>query len=389
MCNSTAWSSMLEQMRDWELQNSMPHVLAMQEHHLKESDIPRARLQTVDLGFRMLFTAALPTQFGTRAGVAIGARTYVGRQSVPSPEEACLDGRVCAAKFNLGVPGGVTIISVYLTPGATMEVTRNELHALLHMVRRTEGPWIVCGDWNQAPHQLREWRFAEAAGGELHHTSLPTCTAGVGRVLDYFLIAHELSPLVLSLERIEDSITTPHWAVRLTLRRTKAEDQVRVRRKKCKFPEHRPCGPLRWQPLPVWKESLEQPCLASCWKEWSLAAEDWLQGALDMSESSAAWSHRGKGPEYRERLENDAPSLRWALRACHKDLQMRLEPLVLAGVWWTVGGVIHEVAFEAKGRAAAMIDLVTARAKQEARASALQGAAKWRDWVHHSMAGGA
>eukprot|EP00971_Amphidinium_carterae_P176227 3493176-Amphidinium_carterae.2 len=43
----------------------------------------------------------------------------------------------------------------------------------------------------------------------------------------------------------ENSFSTPHWAVKLT--------------------------------LPQWKESLDQPCLATCWKEWSLAAEDWLR----------------------------------------------------------------------------------------------------------------
>eukprot|EP00971_Amphidinium_carterae_P098778 1953488-Amphidinium_carterae.1 len=74
--------------------------------------------------------------------------------------------------------------------------------------------------------------FAEAAGGIIHHTAKPTCTAGVGRVLDYFLVEHGLSSLVVSLERMEDTLTTPHWPIKLTLRRPLPEDHVLVRRKK-------------------------------------------------------------------------------------------------------------------------------------------------------------
>eukprot|EP00971_Amphidinium_carterae_P352078 6492414-Amphidinium_carterae.2 len=423
-CNSTVWNSMVEQLEDWESQQCMPHLLAMQEHHLEDKAIPAASLTAARLGVRMLFESAIPAKVRTHAGAAVGAKAFIGRMRLPPPEEECLRGRVCAGKFNIGIPGGITVISIYLTACADVSTTRNELHALLHYVRLVEGPWIVCGDWNLTPQQLRQWSFAEAAGGEIHHTKHATCKAGIGRVLDYFLVARELSDLIVSVERLEESLVSPHWAVRMTLRRTKPEDHARVRRKKCQFPEVQPIGPLRWQPLPEWRENLVQHNLGSCWREWSLAAEDWLQGALDQPPQSAAWSHRGKGPEFRlvplatilqrrthpritsqalawrrllvvleriqkERTQQDMPSYDWAMRACHAQLQQRLEPLVLAGAWWTVCDLVHQVAFASSDTAARTLELVRIRTGKESQASARSGALSWKAWVQESMIGGA
>eukprot|EP00971_Amphidinium_carterae_P220486 4377072-Amphidinium_carterae.2 len=56
----TAWTSMIDQLRDWEYQDDMPHRVAVQEHHLEAHKIPAATMEAAAVGLRMLYTTAIP-----------------------------------------------------------------------------------------------------------------------------------------------------------------------------------------------------------------------------------------------------------------------------------------------------------------------------------------
>eukprot|EP00971_Amphidinium_carterae_P200697 3982542-Amphidinium_carterae.2 len=67
------------------------------------------------------------------------------------------------------------------------------------------------------PARMRQLHFEEVIGATIHAPEVRTCTSGVGRTLDYFVVCDELEHLVQSVTVLEHSITSPHLIVRMTM----------------------------------------------------------------------------------------------------------------------------------------------------------------------------
>ena len=82
------------------------------------------------------------------------------------------------------------------------------------------GPWIAMGDWNMEPKDLVQGGWLETVSGKVAATSAATCAGGAGAVLDCFVLSEAMAHLVQQIKVVDNSPTTPHSPVSLTLTAT-------------------------------------------------------------------------------------------------------------------------------------------------------------------------
>eukprot|EP00971_Amphidinium_carterae_P154620 3066121-Amphidinium_carterae.3 len=200
-CNSTTWSSWVaqwEHIREVLPADQWPHYVALQEHHLAHSSIADAQHAM----------ATLPSRGkGTRAGVAAGARPWIGQRPLPLTLHK-LRGRVCAINGT----------------GCN-----------------------TCGDFQRELEVLRHWGVPQCLGGVIRAPAEPTCiTARSASTIDAFIVATELEPLITAVRSLECVTTRPHVPILLHLSTTQGTAPVWTRRIKKQFPGQLPIGPVNF-----------------------------------------------------------------------------------------------------------------------------------------------
>eukprot|EP00971_Amphidinium_carterae_P325349 6455580-Amphidinium_carterae.4 len=343
----------------------------------------------------MSFTPALATRgHGTSAGVAVGARPWIGRMPIRL-ELNKLVGRVSATKYSGLLKGGFTLLSVYLTVGLTPQDALTEWAELAHIVRNLRGPWILCGYLQREPATLTEWGIPQCLGGIIKCLAQPTCfSPHRSSRIDAFIVATELEPMVQNVSCLPCAITRPHVPIILTL-----EDEKAV--------------------------MLFGPDESRSWLQWAETAEQWLCMAHNI-EPTAAWLGRGRGLTFRRttvqhlastrrpprttaaarawrRLEHVCDVIvaahrsprtkwhqtyRWALRVT-TSIADALNPLLLMNEWWTPHTITQALVNLLPEHTWALRKAISDRSQDEWTSSARAGMQAWHDWARQACLGGA
>ena len=125
------------------------------------------------------------------------------------------------------------------------------------------------------PKDLAQAGWLDTVNGKVAATSAATCARGAGAVLDYIVLSEAMAHLVQQVKVVDNSPTTPHSPVCLTLKATSWGHRVLARRRPKPFPTQVPVGPRRQEEQFEWTWAAEEnPAdLELAWLEWLRAAE--------------------------------------------------------------------------------------------------------------------
>ena len=279
--------------------DTIPHsdFWALQETHASGQErLAAMKRWARKRGWAAHFQAAEETGLhsaANRGGVALVGPLHISTE-VPASFDATMDdaafmapagvqrpldylrSRILARHFHAMLKGGVTLVTVYLEPGIKASgLNLWMLEALAAFCLGFDGPWIAMGDWNMDPAELAQSGWADMVGGKVVAPDTVTCAGGAGSLIDYFVVSAAIAQLVQQVKVIDESPTTPHWPVRLTLKAATWGHKVLARRRPKAFPTELPIGP-RQKEAPfdwTWEEGNLPANLEQAWLEWLRAAE--------------------------------------------------------------------------------------------------------------------
>ena len=82
-------------------------------------------------------------------------------------------------------------------------------------MRAGRGPWVIAGDWNCTPDDLRNTGWLELVGGRNVAPHTPTCG---DRIIDFIVISECFGHVATQTYTIGDGAFYPHRPARLLLR---------------------------------------------------------------------------------------------------------------------------------------------------------------------------
>ena len=112
---------------------------------------------------------------------------------------------------------------------------------------------ILAGDFHVEPSELVDFGWPQRNGLQVVHPSGGTvsCSSGKGRLIDFFLVSHELVPLVESSVIVDNVPWGPHAGVTLVLRARPRQLELRTLRLPRALPlpsrQRLPFDQVRWQ----------------------------------------------------------------------------------------------------------------------------------------------
>ena len=261
--------------------DTIPHsdFWALQETHLPGSEhMATAQRWARKRGWAAVFQGAEVVgehYAANRGGVAMAGPQHIsssvpaefegmlGEAAVLAPEGVehrlqYLRSRILARYTHAMLKRGVTLVTVYLEPilrasGLNLWL----LEVLAACILCFDGPWIAVGDWNMEPKDLRRLPVQ----GEQER--------------DYFVLCEAMAHLVQQVNLVDNSPTTPHSPVSLTLMATSWGHRVLARKRPKPFPTQVPVGPRRQEEQFEWTWAAEEipAFLELAWLEWLRAAE--------------------------------------------------------------------------------------------------------------------
>ncbi len=125
--NSTGWHPLQRH-----LMRTQAHIVLGQEHHLRGEDVAAASQWARRRGWKSLWVDAEPGDgAGTRGGVTIFARDYLGLARPPWGDEMVVPGRVAAAVVEAPGHRQLLLFSAYLRDGEGMSVANRAIMAAI------------------------------------------------------------------------------------------------------------------------------------------------------------------------------------------------------------------------------------------------------------------
>ena len=209
------------------------------------------------------------------------------------------------------------MISIYLIDGE--KDSENNLAILAEvtaLIKTLKGPWIVAGDFNMSPSELKATNWHRTAGGQIHAPSTATCLA---TIYDFFVVCNSLSPAVAGVQTIEDGGLYPHSPARLLIRANARRPAARRLRRPTKVPGKLPAGPA---PKPPCYAKAREACAAgdtyTAVQEWYTSARhEWaaLTGMADTyREPKFVWESAA-GACAAQHAGNTSPATAWRILA--------------------------------------------------------------------------
>ena len=151
-------------------------------------------------------------QDAVEGGVGLGVKKHLSTTWVPSSLIEGMEDIEAAVLHLKGLK--LLVVSLYLRPGGLLRSGRNaaRLHDLAFLTEQLQLPWIACADWNATPGELKEAGWLDTLRAEVHQPEGVelTCTAGMGRILDYALAGRGASRLVRSYREAEGTPWKAH-----------------------------------------------------------------------------------------------------------------------------------------------------------------------------------
>ena len=118
------------------------------------------------------------------------------------------------------------------------------LEKIAFILQNVAGSWVLGGDWNCTPDELRATGWLSLIGAEVQAPKDPTCN---GKCHDYFVVKKDLCGAVFAVHTIADGISHPHSPVRLYVRAAPRAMKVRTLVTPGSFQAAMPFGPVTSQ----------------------------------------------------------------------------------------------------------------------------------------------
>ena len=134
---------------------------------------------------------------------AVGCKRGWGIVDMTEPiRSEDIEGRFATAWVGGVVPGGIHCGSLYCKDGEGFGCLNSPLlGGVAAAMECLKGPWIIGIDFNMTPAELEESGWLEKVGGIV---LAPALLEPDDRVIDYFVVAERLWPLVHPVYRIEE-----------------------------------------------------------------------------------------------------------------------------------------------------------------------------------------
>lgn len=108
------------------------------------------------------------------------------------------------------------LVSLCLIPERWLDAENSAtLHILGGALAEYGKPFIVGGDMNMTPQELRSWHGLNPLQATVVAPGQATCRE---RVVDFFIMSQVLLPRIVGIDVLEEVETAPHRPVRLTMR---------------------------------------------------------------------------------------------------------------------------------------------------------------------------
>jgi hypothetical protein len=162
-----------------------------------------------------------------------------------------------------------------------------------------QGPWVLSADFNCTPKELAATGFLKLVNGHIVHPKNKTCTAGKGRLLDFFVVSRDMLPFVHGAYNVDDSGINPHSPVRLIFGAKPRQDSVRVLKVPKSHPPVLPHGPERECKDDPGIEARSDSDLGNDYAGCVAAIEKQLSEVAGLDETEAKhFGGRADGPEF-------------------------------------------------------------------------------------------
>eukprot|EP00971_Amphidinium_carterae_P345839 6486995-Amphidinium_carterae.3 len=270
--NVTSWGFAELQYDAWAMEGRhalAPHVWCVQEHHRSDGAFDTMINQCDRWGYSCYGVPAVQKNAGTwsSAGVAVLVKKYVAASPVGTAPEL-LKGRVAAVRA--AVAGGVTVVSAYLTVGASAAQRLDELEALAAFVFDLPRPFVVAADFNVPVEQIQALSWPDHMGAVLCATTQPTL--GTARI-DALVVAEELVPQFKGVALDDWTLTRPHKTIRTRFAFRPPSTLVQVPSTHAPDISTLEYGPCLADPeaQPIWEEG-HIPEVGAAWQTWSYRA---------------------------------------------------------------------------------------------------------------------
>ena len=156
---------------------------------------------------------------GKSAGTVVACRKHIGMREAKCSSDSWpeLQGRFQVKVVGAVCKGGLPLATCYLHSkvGIGAKVNLDMLHAMAAVLNQCGDVWVLGGDFNCTPEQLRNTGWLRLVNG--HIVQPPSSTCG-DRTLDFFVVASGLAHAVKSAHTIGDAVFKQHRPVRLLLR---------------------------------------------------------------------------------------------------------------------------------------------------------------------------
>ena len=264
------------------MQETAADVLSLQELRVNESRVLECQKLAAGLGWSARYSPALRTsELGHSGGTGVAAREGVGirdLEPLPTDVEWPPRHRFSATVVDVVLWKGVFAGSVYLQDGVGFAgVNIGILNMVAQVLRAYGGPFVLAGDFNMSPGELRESGWAHALSAKVVDAEgVPTYIAGAAATsLDFFVVSEVLMPAVVSVQVVQDSgQVKKHRPVQLRMRGMSRDSKVQRLRKPKPFPVAQPVGcdrrpPGDYEQLIAEAQAAEgQAGLDRCYDRW-------------------------------------------------------------------------------------------------------------------------
>ncbi len=225
--NTTGWGPLQQLL----LQTDV-HVVMAQEHHLRGEDVAAASQWSIRHGWKSLWCEAEQGEGeGTKGGVVILVRSYLGLSRPPWGDQVVAEGRIVAATVEALSCRPMVVAAVYLKDGEGMSATNRALlaklgerlrglgHGDVEFERRASAmPYLVGADFNMSPQEVVESGWLAELDGHVFavKSARGTCrTAGKQSNIDFFAVSNGLGKAVAEVSTVEGGALCTHVPVKL------------------------------------------------------------------------------------------------------------------------------------------------------------------------------
>ena len=287
-----------------------PQLVAVQETRMKTA---QAEERAIGWGVQRQFAIQTgraastgPGPSESSGGVALAVQQHIASTSVALEEPLQQFGhRVVIRKINVGFPGGLLVVSLYLDvkEGPTGPGNWKLLKSPARFLLIQDIPWLIQGDWNCSPADLIESGWLNTAVGVVFQPSCPTCVTRHKEVqedgkevwvtvkseIDFFVGAKVLRHCIHKVVALDGAIASPHVPVVAVFRILLGAASFTKPKKFKMFPVLPIIGPHLEPERADWRHGPGEPILdiPGAMREWFNNSEAWLGVFFTMFQTSS------------------------------------------------------------------------------------------------------